>query len=594
MKQANRLMVNVRVWIWGGVLLLLLCMPINLLASTETEAMKKEIGSLQEQLDEMDERLNKTELHSATDKVSFGMEFRTRADSLHYSDIQAAPSWLMAGFFTPVGTNMNTGSAWTVAEMNSVTPNDFLTMMSSMPPGTTLQDMLAPNMAGGFNGATKNYIQSMMAALAMAGAVPDAEKYDADNDLIYTNKFRLNMKAKINQHLSFGGRLAMYKVYGDSSEVKFMNGSLSDVNLDGNTTSVPHGDTLHVERAYFNYKNDMGDVPINLSLGRRPATEGLTREYGNYSLEGGSPAATIINWQFDGASLSFGLEDVTSIPGAAFKLCYGVGFESGYGNSYSLNNSSLVDDATFGGFIATFYDNDETSVVLNYAHAWDITDGFSGTVVMPFVPYKNSDGTYSFAPNTGGYISRMEASSNIGDFDMASLIFRTNLTEYLANIDFFLAPSWSRTDPSGVSANPYYEMMGQGLVSTADAQGNLESNNGYSVYTGVLFPMPFDARLGLEYNWGSEYWFNMTGAEDSLIGSKLAARGQVYEAYWIQPVYKDNFFVKVGGQYYDYEYTGSGNPLGAPVKIDDVKAFDAFFPVVDTAWNTYLSATVRF
>jgi len=591
MKQASRQTAKIRIQMVIGITALLLCIPINLPASGETDAMKKEIESLQEQLNEMDERLNKTELHSATDKVSFGVEFRTRADSIHYSDIQAAPSWLMAGFFTPVGVNPGTGSAWTVAEMNAVTPNNFLTMMSSMPAGTTLQDMLA---AGGFNGATRNYIQSMMAALSMAGAVPDAEEYDTDNDLIYTNRFRLNMDAKINQNLSFSGRLAMYKVYGDSSEVKFMNGSLSDVYLDGNTASVPHGDILHVERAYFNYKKDLGEIPINLSLGRRPATDGLTSEYGNYSLEGGSPAATIINWQFDGASLNFGLEDKTGIPGAAFKLCYGVGFESGYGNSYSLDGSSVVDDATFGGFIATFFDNDETSMVLNYAHAWDITDGFSGTVVMPFIPYENSDGTITFTPNTGGYISRMQASSNIGDFDMASLVLRTNLAERLADIDFFLAPSWSRTDPSGISSSTYYQMMGQGLVSTADANGNLDSHNGYCVYTGVLFPMPLEARLGLEYNWGSEYWFNMTGAEDSLIASKLAARGQVYEAYWIQPIYKDNFFVKLGGQYYDYEYTGSGNPFGAPVKIDDVKAFDAFFPVVDTVWNTYLSATVRF
>lgn len=591
MNFASRLTSKTRIWIAGGIAAILLCIPINLPASGETDTMKKEIESLQEQLDEMDERLNKTELHSATDKVSFGLEFRTRADSIHYSDIQAAPSWLMAGFFTPVGTNAGTGNAWTVAEMNAVTPNDILTMMSSMPPGTTLQDMLA---AGGFNGATRNYIQSMMAALTMAGAVPDAEEYDTDNDLIYTNRFRLNMDAKINQNLSFSGRLAMYKVYGDSSEVKFMNGSLSDVYLDGNTASVPHGDILHVERAYFNFKKDLGEIPINLSFGRRPATDGLTSEYGNYSLEGGSPAATIINWQFDGASLNFGLEDKIGIPGAAFKLCYGVGFESGYGNSYSLDGNSVVDDATFGGFIATFFDNDATSVVLNYAHAWDITDGFSGTVVMPFIPYQNSDGTITFTPNTGGYISRMQASSNIGDFDMASLIFRTNLTERLADIDFFLAPSWSRTDPSGISSSTYYQMMGQGLVSTADANGNLDSHNGYCVYTGVLFPMPLEARLGLEFNWGSEYWFNMTGAEDTLVASKLAARGQVYEAYWIQPIYKDNFFVKLGGQYYDYEYTGSGNPLGAPVKIDDVKAFDAFFPVVDTVWNTYLSATVRF
>ena len=106
--------------------------------------------------------------------------------------------------------------------------------------------------------------------------------------------------------------------------------------------------------------------------------------------------------------------------------------------------------------------------------------------------------------------------------------------------------------------------------------------------------MPLDARLGLEYNWGSEYWFNMTGAEDSLVGSKLATRGHVYEAYYIQPVFRQNFFVKVGARYYDYEYTGSGNPLGDPVKIDDLTAADTLFPVADTVWNTYASVTLRF
>ena len=88
--------------------------------------------------------------------------------------------------------------------------------------------------------------------------------------------------------------------------------------------------------------------------------------------------------------------------------------------------------------------------------------------------------------------------------------------------------------------------MGQGLLSTADANGNLEAQDGYSIYTGVLLPAFYDAKLGLEYNWGSQYWFNMTGAEDSLVGSKLATRGQVYEAYYIQPRFKDNFFERIG------------------------------------------------
>ncbi|MFZ5572362.1 MAG: DUF3373 family protein [Thermodesulfobacteriota bacterium] len=529
-----------------GMLLLPMLIPSAGSAGEETETLKKEIEALKEELADMDDRLNQTELHTATDKISLGLELRSRYDYIRYNDVYTAPMMLRQGFFTPVAL-------------------------------------------GGMNGATLAQIRQGM---AMAGGMKPDE-YTAENDAIFTNRLRLNMDAKLNSSLSFSGRLAMYKVYGDSSGVKFMSGNLNDVALDGNTASLPQGDALHVERAYFNYKNDLGSVPINLSLGRRPATDGPPLEYGNYSPEGGSPLGTIINWQFDGASFNFGLEDASGISGAAFKLCYGVGFESDWGNSYSLNGSSYVDDATFGGFIATFYDDEVTSMVLNYAHAWDITDGFTGTVVMPFIPTKNPDGTYTFAPNTGGYISRMEAATNIGDFDLASLLFRTNFAERFADIDFFLAPSWSHTRPSEISRNAYYEMMGQGLVSTADATGALSSENGYSVYTGVLLPMPMDARLGLEYNWGSQYWFNMTGAEDSLVGSKLSARGQVYEAYYIQPVFKDNFFLKLGGRYYDYEYTGSGNPLGEPVKISELKATDAFFPVVDTVWNVYLSATIR-
>jgi hypothetical protein len=101
------------------------------------------------------------------------------------------------------------------------------------------------------------------------------------------------------------------------------------------------------------------------------------------------------------------------------------------------------------------------------------------------------------------------------------------------------------------------------------------------VYLGAVFPMPWNARLGLEYNYGSKYWFNFTGAEDSVVGSKLAVRGHVYEGYWHQPIFNDNFFATIGLRYYDYEYTGSGNPMGEPVKIDDLSSLDALNPVID-------------
>ncbi|MFH1994339.1 MAG: DUF3373 family protein, partial [Nitrospinota bacterium] len=252
---------------------------------------------------------------------------------------------------------------------------------------------------------------------------------------------------------------------------------------------------------------------------------------------------------------------------------------------------SDIKDVHMAGIIASLYDNETTSAVFNYAHAWDITDGFAGLTVMPFITTKTGD-TYSFEPNTGGYVSRVEPSTNIGDWDAASLLFRTNLQEsHDKDIDLFFATSWTHTNPSRISKNPFYEIMNQGLLSS---NGDLQARDGYSVYAGVVFPIFDDGRLGFEYNWGSRYWFNFTGAEDSLVGSKLAARGSVYEAYYINPIFGRNFFITVGTRYYDYEYTGSGNPLGEPVKIDEATALDTLNPVIDKVWVGYTSATMRF
>ncbi len=549
--------------------MLMLCStPLVLWAGDDTDALRKQMEELQKEMQvlqeklndmenrnqeqeetakEVEERLSKAELHAATDKLSFGVDFRTRADSIHYQDTLVAPSALTQAFFA-----------------------DY---------------------PGGFNGATQQQIQQAIANMAAAGMLPPAQAVDVDNDIIYTNRLRLEMNARINPQLTFGGRLAAYKVFGDSTGIKFNQGSMGDVTFDGNTSSLPHGDTLRLERAYFNYSIYLGSVPLNISVGRRPSTEGPPLEYRNYSLEGGSPLAPLINWQFDGASLNFGLEDVTHIPGASIKLCYGVGFEGDWGNSTSLASSQPdVEDVHMFGLIANLFNNDITSAVFSYAHASDITDGFTGLTVMPFIVSKQGD-QYFFEQNSGAFVSRVEPMTNIGDWDGASMLLRTNLAEKLADIDMFLAGSWSHTDPSNLSRIPFYEILGQGLLNS---NGELASRNGYSIYAGVVLPMPLDARFGIEYNWGSKYWLNFTGAEDSLVASKLAARGQVWEAYYHQPIFGRNFFLTLGGQYYDYEYTGSGNPLGKPVKISEVTALDALNAVTDEVWLAYLSATVRF
>ena len=59
--------------------------------------------------------------------------------------------------------------------------------------------------------------------------------------------------------------------------------------------------------------------------------------------------------------------------------------------------------------------------------------------------------------------------------------------------------------------------------------------------------------------------------------SKVGTRGNVYEGYVIQELklkpissYLSKVFFRVGYQYYDFDYTGSNNWIGAPVKISDL------------------------
>ena len=133
--------------------------------------------------------------------------------------------------------------------------------------------------------------------------------------------------------------------------------------------------------------------------------------------------------------------------------------------------------------------------------------------------------------------------------------------------------------------------MGMGLLNS---NGEMEERDGYMLYMGAVFSMPWEGRFGLEYNYGSQYWFNFTGAEDSLVGSKLAVRGHVYEGYWHQPIAGDNLFATLGARYYDYEYTGSGNPMGKPESIDAINALSALNPVIDKVMDGYLSVTFRY
>jgi len=87
-----------------------------------------------------------------------------------------------------------------------------------------------------------------------------------------------------------------------------------------------------------------------------------------------------------------------------------------------------------------------------------------------------------------------------------------------------------------------------------------------------------------------------------MVTSKLGTRGNVYEGYLIQELklqpissYLSKVFFRIGYQYYDFEYTGSNNWVGAPIKIDDVLASTMqLLTPLKNAQNFYATFEVKF
>jgi len=165
-------------------------------------------------------------------------------------------------------------------------------------------------------------------------------------------------------------------------------------------------------------------------------------------------------------------------------------------------------------------------------------------------------------------------------------------SDYLDDSFFFISGAWSKTDPKDGERMLYGEQDFQGNKTKTGT-----SKNGYSAWIGLQMPsiLTEDGRWGVEYNHGSEYWRSITYAEDTNIGSKLAARGNAYEIYFTEALVEDILSLQIRYTYVDYKYTGSngffGNTTGASYEITDLQAAAAQNPqaaglasqVVDTA-----------
>ena len=156
----------------------------------------------------------------------------------------------------------------------------------------------------------------------------------------------------------------------------------------------------------------------------------------------------------------------------------------------------------------------------------------------------------------------------VGDLDGAALSGMINgigsgWSDFLDSTILFGSVAWSRTNPNNKHAGLSMMVDDSGTItSVSNVTGMLGSNEkktGSSYWVGLQMPavVTEDGRIGLEYNHGSRYWRSFTYGEDTLAASKLATRGDAFEAYWTQPLMGKAFTAQLRYTYIDYDYTGS-------------------------------------
>ena len=539
--------------------------------------LKQKLADITEQLDDLNNRVDKTERHTSLDRLEITGDFRTKAHSLHYRDVVWNPA---------IKVNFNDFGAKAMSGAFGM-PNDL-----NSPLGKMMQ--ANPDLAAAFqNGMLQGVMPYVLAPKSVQ---------DIDNDIFYTTRLRLNLKAKVWDNVSFAGRLSMYKNWGDSTGVQVFD-SWRSFTMDGTSSGNTSGDWLRVERAYFDWKNINGSE-FYLSIGRRPSTYGPPSHYRENEMRGGTPSGHLVNFNFDGATLGYNLGEITGIEGQVVRFCYGQGFESQWGNG-EMFGDIVTKDTHLGGFNIDAINDGSNFLQFTLFGAKDVNDGFKGTMAFPtqlagiFAPtmYQDMQKFDNF-----NFVTRVQPSGVIGDMYLGGIGFAR---EEANDIKWFASFGWTRAEPNG-NAGMFGGMLsdaifeaelnstGTEIIMVPKTSDDTEAKDGYGIYVGVQIPAPY-GKLGLEYNYGSEYWTPFTQAQDDPIGSKLATRGHVAEAYYIFDI-NPKMFIKLAGLYYDYEYTGSGTPVGAPQKIDDVLAGSAYsmLPVVDTAFDVNASLTINF
>lgn len=434
-----------------------------------------------------------------------------------------------------------------------------------------------------------NYKMASDSIMTPAGPMTVEDSYD--NTALLANRLWIDMAWAATDNLSFTGQLAYNKFFGQRSGVPY--GPFE--NFDWIVNENPYDDTIRVRKAYFFYRDDtlFGiDTPWTFSIGRRPSTNGHLANFREDD-PASSPMAHTVNVEFDGLSAKLSLENLTW-DGHYFKLCAGRGLSNANGRFFTVNTQTGAADAITPayaevdgdlpdidmlGFIWVPYDDGQYSLNTQYTYAWNLIDA-------------------QMAQDPASGAMMLNGMENVGDEQSVTANIIVNgigdeWSDYLDDSIFFVSGAMTITDPKkdgqGMVGDLYGDMLSGNMTADGRAESGLESQTGYSAWVGLQVPSLISdgGRWGAEWNWGSQYWRPVTYGEDTLIGSKVATRGNAYEVYFTEYLVENILSLQLRYTYLDYDYTGSngffGTTSGHASSLDDVKKAGMGGAYVDTA-----------
>ncbi len=546
---------------------------------TATDTAKK----ASDKVDDLKRQVVRDEGKAINNWLTIGGDYRFRVDSLGgttqpFTDVFAtfanAQAALQGDFFSnPTGVSRYFGSMG----MSTAAALSALSGFSSAMTGARTFDAA---MAFLSNPNNRALVQGLGAFAQYTPA------YKPQMDTLFTNRFGLDLHAKATEDVTVTARFLAYKIFGAQDDNAIVNGGPGGAApffadrvgvFDGTLGHVPSNSYLDVDRAYATWSN-IGDEPIWFSVGRRPSTNGAPS---NLRLDnprpgnGGTPSI-LVDYAFDGMTIGYA-PDIDALPGAYAKICYGRGFQSGFRDEPYPTNTVANTDML--GVAVLPIDTDPLRVWTQWNRGFNIFD----------------------APQMyGTYFGNVGPTVDLGNIDWFGAGAMSTIKHVgVGNLNMFFDAATSITHPNHNVSSQFGFM---GLMTGQFFQPeDPTSKMGWGIYTGVRYDLPTNTKLGFEYNHGSKNWITFAPAADDMWTSKVGTRGNVYETYVIQELnykpissYFSKAFFRLGVQYYDFQYTGSNDWVGAPMPMSAVAGQLMPMTPLKDAYDVYGTFEVKF